>query len=343
LDDGARLELAPSAESDFERRVAVREALGDVAALPRMQREVILMTAVDGRSNEETASALGVTHGAVRGLLYRARTTLRDAAAAIAPQPPLVWAGSWLGRLAPGGGRLAELSVPAGGADMGGVLVKGAALAASAAVLVAGAGITLQHRHGYQQPKVTVLAAGAVPATTGTPADALAAPGRANLSLDRSTEFGTPMGSRRSPRAGARPRSAHRLASVTAGSLLLTGDVRKHSLVGGTSGDAGEVGTDHGGSPSARAEGDGPRAASESNGLTTSHDPRSSDSSSTDSSHGAASAGFQTSHGPGAAAGDTGAQPAPEAEAGEPPAGSGREGDAPSAGKRLEPGRVPRD
>ncbi len=37
-----------------------------------MQRDAILMSAVDGRSHEEVASALGVTDGAVRGLLYRA-------------------------------------------------------------------------------------------------------------------------------------------------------------------------------------------------------------------------------------------------------------------------------
>ena len=39
----------------------MREALTDVAALPPMQREAILMSAIDGRSHEEVASALGIS------------------------------------------------------------------------------------------------------------------------------------------------------------------------------------------------------------------------------------------------------------------------------------------
>jgi RNA polymerase sigma factor (sigma-70 family) len=165
LDDGSRVELAASAESDFERRVAVRQTLSDVAGLPRMQREAILLTAFDGRSHEEIALALGVTHGAVRGLLYRARATLRDAAAAVLPQPLLLWAGGLLGRMTPTATKLAELSAPAGNTDVVSVLAKGAALTATAAVLAVGTGVVPLPRHLAHRSTAAAQALGITPAT----------------------------------------------------------------------------------------------------------------------------------------------------------------------------------
>jgi RNA polymerase sigma factor (sigma-70 family) len=61
---------------------AMREALDEVLALPQMQREAVLLTAIDGQTHREVAGTLGISDGAVRGLLYRARATLRSAAAA---------------------------------------------------------------------------------------------------------------------------------------------------------------------------------------------------------------------------------------------------------------------
>jgi hypothetical protein len=52
----------------------------------------MLSTALEGRSHDEVADALGLTHGAVRGLIYRARATLRAAAAALTPSPLVHWA-----------------------------------------------------------------------------------------------------------------------------------------------------------------------------------------------------------------------------------------------------------
>ena len=73
--------------SNLERALAVREALGEVAELPQMQRQAIFLTAVDGQTHAEVADTLGVSEGALRGLLYRARATLRGAAAALTPPP----------------------------------------------------------------------------------------------------------------------------------------------------------------------------------------------------------------------------------------------------------------
>ncbi len=91
LGDADGVDALAAPEADVERRIAVRAALAEVAALPPMQRDALLMSAVDGRTREEVARALGVSDGAVRGLLYRARATLRASAAALAPQPLIRW------------------------------------------------------------------------------------------------------------------------------------------------------------------------------------------------------------------------------------------------------------
>jgi RNA polymerase sigma factor (sigma-70 family) len=189
LDDRAQVDTSPSAESAFERRIAVRETLRDVAALPQMQRDAILLTAIDGRSHAEIASALGVTHGAVRGLLYRARTTLRDAAAAVMPQPALLWASVLLGRMAPTASRLADLSAPGGNADFGGVLAKGAALAATAAALAVGTGIVPLSRHLAHRSKAVVLALGIAPSTADA-SESSATPGLVAAPQERAPQAG---------------------------------------------------------------------------------------------------------------------------------------------------------
>src|SRR3954451_18218373 len=68
-----------------ERREGVRDVLAAVEALPSRQRDAIVLRELEGRSYEEIAGALGVTGGAVRQLLNRARTSLRAAATALTP------------------------------------------------------------------------------------------------------------------------------------------------------------------------------------------------------------------------------------------------------------------
>jgi RNA polymerase sigma factor (sigma-70 family) len=137
-------------EADLERRAAVREALVGVAALPEMQREALLRTAVAGHSHERVATDLGLSDGAVRGLIYRARATLRTAATALTPLPLVSWASG-----AGGEGSAALTGLAAGGssAGIGALLFKGAAVAVTAGALaggVAGAGrlaATLRTHH----------------------------------------------------------------------------------------------------------------------------------------------------------------------------------------------------
>jgi len=139
LTEAMQAKAALARESDLQRTMAVRDALTDVAALPQMQQQAIFLTAVDGQSHDEVASVLGVSEGAVRGLLYRARTTLRGAAAALTPPPLLAWAAGGAGTAGPTAERLAELSAGGAAAGLTGLLLKGAAVAVTAGALATGA------------------------------------------------------------------------------------------------------------------------------------------------------------------------------------------------------------
>src|SRR5215212_1257235 len=132
---------AAGPEDDHERRWVMRRTLAGLAALPASQREALLRTAVEGRSQEQVAAELGLSEGAVRGLVYRARTALRAAATALTPSPLLGWAVAF----ASGGGpastteRIAEIAAGGGTASAGAVLVKAGAVVAVTGALAGGA------------------------------------------------------------------------------------------------------------------------------------------------------------------------------------------------------------
>jgi RNA polymerase sigma factor (sigma-70 family) len=153
-----------SADSELEHRLEMRAALAHVAALPQAQREAIVLTVIDGQSHEEVASALGVTGGAVRGLLYRARTTLRRAAAAVTPQPLIAWAA---GSAGPSTERVAEVASGAGALGAGGLLAKGAALAVSAGALATGAVVQLDHAASHHRATHALAATAGVAQAPG--------------------------------------------------------------------------------------------------------------------------------------------------------------------------------
>lgn len=78
--EALRVESRPAAGS-LETAMRARDALSAVAELPGQQRAAMVLTAIEGRSHEEAADMMGVSRQAVRGLLYRARRSLREAAA----------------------------------------------------------------------------------------------------------------------------------------------------------------------------------------------------------------------------------------------------------------------
>ena len=81
-------------EEEVVRRAVVRQTLTGVASLPERQREALLRMALEGAGAEEVARDLGLSTGAVRQLVHRARITLRAAATADRPSSPAT--SSWL-------------------------------------------------------------------------------------------------------------------------------------------------------------------------------------------------------------------------------------------------------
>jgi RNA polymerase sigma factor (sigma-70 family) len=149
-------------EEELDHRIAVCDALADVAALPAMQRQAILLSAIQGRSNDEVAGALGVNQDAVRGLLYRARVTLRNAAALI-PQPLISWVYG-AGDAASTSERAAQLSAGGGGAlAVTGAALKAAAIVLSAGALVGAAAIGPPHSHRSGRGHVPMSVAASAP------------------------------------------------------------------------------------------------------------------------------------------------------------------------------------
>jgi RNA polymerase sigma factor (sigma-70 family) len=136
---------ADAPQEDLDRRIAVREALAGLAALPEMQREALLRTAVEGGSHQRVARELGLSENALRGLVYRARAALRAAASAIIPPPLVSWALGAGGRGAPAIERLAGLGAGGGSAGVTGLLMKGGTVAVTASVLAGG--IAAVHAH----------------------------------------------------------------------------------------------------------------------------------------------------------------------------------------------------
>src|SRR3954468_1267485 len=139
LEDSLRGTDAP--QEEMERRAVVRQTLTGLAALPDRQREALLRIAVEGRSQDEVARELGVSEGAVRQLVHRARMTLRAATTAVVPMPLAEWAaaaGASTAASAPMAERIAELL---GGGGAAAIFAKAGAVAVLATSAVAGPAI----------------------------------------------------------------------------------------------------------------------------------------------------------------------------------------------------------
>lgn len=212
---------ADAPEHDLDRRIAVRQTLAGLAALPELQREALMRTALDGHSHEQVARALGLSEGALRGLVYRARATLRAAATALTPPPVVSWAlAPRTGMSAPLIARVAEAGAGGGSVGLGGALLKGGAIAVTAGTLAGGI-VATRHAaiHHHLRPASSpssrqVLLAQANDALPGAAGDAReqAQVGANGRPTDRPAHVRR---SRRSPFTILAPRDSqiHRLAS----------------------------------------------------------------------------------------------------------------------------------
>src|SRR5436190_10163773 len=68
-----------------ERQEVLRAVVAALEALPDRQRNAILLRELEGRSYDEISTELGVSGGALRQLLNRARNALREGAYALTP------------------------------------------------------------------------------------------------------------------------------------------------------------------------------------------------------------------------------------------------------------------
>ncbi len=183
-----------SAAVEVERREEIGQLMGRLRALPEPQRAAIVMRELEGLSHEEIAAALGVSGGAARQAIYRARLALRDGLGLLLPLPLLRMlfdhgaeaAGASAGGVAAAGA--ATAAGGGGGATLGGLGAGGALKVGVATVLVAGsvgAGVAIQQERGNRggpepaEASATQLPAagnGAGSASSGPPSEPSQAP-----------------------------------------------------------------------------------------------------------------------------------------------------------------------
>ena len=179
LDD--RIDGVERPDQALERTLGLRELVVAVQALPERQRNAILLRELEGRSYEEIAASLGVTGGAVRQLLNRARNSLRASAAALLPAP-LVERVAGGDSTEPVAARVAEL-VGLGGSA---VAMKLCATALVTAAVVGGAAVVpdIGRDHSSGVPR-GVEAAHAASADARPPASPLASEGGSGQAAER--------------------------------------------------------------------------------------------------------------------------------------------------------------
>jgi len=144
-----------SAAVEAERREEMTELMTRLRALPEPQRAAIVMRELEGLSHDEIAAALGVSGGAARQAIYRARISLRNGLGLLVPLPILrmlfehgAAADAATGAAAAAAGVAGSGAAAAGGgAALGGIGAGTALKAGLATVLVAGtvgAGVAIE-------------------------------------------------------------------------------------------------------------------------------------------------------------------------------------------------------
>ncbi len=131
-DAAAIAEDGPAAA--FERSERFRATVDALRELPERQRAALVLRELEGRSHEEIAETLGVTSGAARQHLMRARVALRGAVTAITPYPLVVRLAEMVA--SPGAAGWTDAAV---GAGAGATLAKLTAGVAATGALVGGA------------------------------------------------------------------------------------------------------------------------------------------------------------------------------------------------------------
>src|SRR3954454_8893975 len=149
---------------EVELRARLNETLTAIQALPSAQRDALLLRELEGRSHVEIAAALGVTAGAARQHLMRARAGVRSAMTALTPQPLLLKL-TELMAADPASGRVAETFAGAGA----GALIAKVSAGVLATGAIAGGIAATPHDH---VARVAPAAARSAPPRSAAPAAA---------------------------------------------------------------------------------------------------------------------------------------------------------------------------
>jgi RNA polymerase sigma factor (sigma-70 family) len=220
----------PSAAAVVEAREELRDLTERLGALPEPQRAALVMRELEGLSHEEIATALGVSGGAARQAIFRARSALREGFGLLLPLPIVRALAAHGDNAARAGGALAGAGASsAGGAALGGIGA-GALKAGMAAVLIAGtvgAGVAIDHHRG-DRPGPEAAEAATLPRSGEDGAGSAA--GGAGASADRHGSGGRHGGDRSGEDRGGEDRSGHGGGGgIDDGSRSGSGDLSGHS------------------------------------------------------------------------------------------------------------------
>jgi RNA polymerase sigma factor (sigma-70 family) len=306
----------------FERGERLRTVVAAVQDLPERQRDAIVLQALEGRSYEEIATELGVTDGAVRQLLNRARNTLREAAAALTPSGLLTRVAA-----SAGDGSVTERIAGAVGSAGGGALLAkaGATLVVVGAVAGGAATGTLPGTGGHHRaaPGGASASAPSAPAAGGSRAAATLAGGGGGGTPGANGKFAA-VRLGHSQGAGGGRQAGHGGSGSGSGRSGGGGSVGHSGRGGsGTSGHSGSNGGHGGGGSDSGGSGGGDGGSSHSGS-------GSSGSGSGDSSSGDSGSGSSSGSGSGdsghSGSGDTGSGSSGSGDSGSGSSGSGSSG-----------------
>jgi RNA polymerase sigma factor (sigma-70 family) len=140
--------------------VLTNEELGRVvaavAALPQQQREALVRSALEGHTHEQIGAAIGASPGAVRQLIFRGRTAVRQGVGLLIPLPlvrALAETGAaevgTSGTAAAGGGAM----LAGGGAGAGASIAAKAAIVVAVGAVAAGSGVAIDRASDPSAPK----------------------------------------------------------------------------------------------------------------------------------------------------------------------------------------------
>lgn len=167
----------------LERRQSVRRLVAEMNSLPAAQRQALVKRELEGRGHDEIAAQLGVSAGAARQLVFRARESLRQGLGWLVPMPLLRY-------LAQGGGDGALATAVAGGG--GTVAIKAAVAIVAGSAVVAG-GVAVKRAEKPDRPAVAEQVRIA-PASTGGDRQGEARGGRGGRRNDQRGEDRSPSG-----------------------------------------------------------------------------------------------------------------------------------------------------